>query len=56
MYHSGIYDEKWIQSTVLLLQKCKEYGLMVFMDPHQDVVCLHPRSSVTVLVLVAQIG
>ncbi|KAF8476048.1 glycoside hydrolase superfamily [Kalaharituber pfeilii] len=33
----GIYDEEWVQSTIALLRKCKEYGLRVFMDPHQDV-------------------
>lgn len=35
---SGIYDEKWIDSTIAILRKCKEHGLTVFMDPHQDVV------------------
>ena len=38
LYPSGIYDEEWIQSTIALLRKCKEHGLFVFMDPHQDVV------------------
>jgi hypothetical protein len=33
----GIYDEEWIQSTIAILRKAKEYDFMVFMDPHQDV-------------------
>ncbi|KAI5793820.1 glycoside hydrolase superfamily [Peziza echinospora] len=33
----GVYDEEFIQSTIALLRKCKEYGFYVFMDPHQDV-------------------
>lgn len=41
--HSGIYDEEFIQSTIKTLNKAKEYGFMVFMDPHQDVVG-HARS------------
>lgn len=33
----GIYDEDWIDHTVQLLRKAKEYDFMVYMDPHQDV-------------------
>ncbi|KAI5813834.1 glycoside hydrolase superfamily [Pyronema omphalodes] len=33
----GIYDEAWIESTIAILRKAKEYDFMVFMDPHQDV-------------------
>lgn len=33
----GRYDEEWIESTIQILRKAKEYGFMVFMDPHQDV-------------------
>ncbi|KAI8589922.1 glycoside hydrolase family 5 protein [Geranomyces variabilis] len=33
----GIYDEVWIQHTIELLRRAKEYGFYVFMDPHQDV-------------------
>ncbi|KAJ3148235.1 hypothetical protein HDU89_004831 [Geranomyces variabilis] len=33
----GIYDEVWIQHTIELLRRAKEYGFYVFLDPHQDV-------------------
>lgn len=35
----GIYDEEWIDHTISVLRKAKEYGFYIFMDPHQDVVC-----------------
>jgi hypothetical protein len=35
----GIYDEDFIEFTIKVLRKAGEYGLYVFMDPHQDVVC-----------------
>lgn len=34
----GKYDEEWIDHTISLLRKAKEYGFYIFMDPHQDVV------------------
>jgi hypothetical protein len=34
----GIYDEEWIDHTISILRKAKEYGFFIFMDPHQDVV------------------
>ena len=37
----GKYDDEWIAHTISLLRMAKEHGFMVFMDPHQDVVCLH---------------
>jgi hypothetical protein len=33
----GKYDEDWIDHTISLLRKAKEYGFYIFMDPHQDV-------------------
>lgn len=36
----GKYDEEWIQHTIEVLRIAKEYGFYIFMDPHQDVVCL----------------
>ncbi|KAG8928485.1 hypothetical protein FRC02_006854 [Tulasnella sp. 418] len=33
----GIYDEAFIDYTITMLRKCKEYGFRVYMDPHQDV-------------------
>jgi hypothetical protein len=35
----GKYDEEYIDYVIQVLQKCQEHGLLVFMDPHQDVVC-----------------
>jgi hypothetical protein len=35
----GKYDEEWIDHTISILRKAKEYGFYIFMDPHQDVVC-----------------
>lgn len=34
----GIYDYDFMDYTVRVLRKCKDYGFKVFMDPHQDVV------------------
>ncbi|KAL5377948.1 hypothetical protein PMIN06_010933 [Paraphaeosphaeria minitans] len=33
----GKYDEEWIQHTITILRKAKDYGFYIFMDPHQDV-------------------
>ncbi|KAG2235046.1 hypothetical protein INT48_008969 [Thamnidium elegans] len=32
----GIYDEAYLDYVVKLLKKCQEYGLYVYIDPHQD--------------------
>lgn len=36
----GKYDEEWIQHTIEVLRIAKNYGFYIFMDPHQDVVCI----------------
>lgn len=41
----GKYDEEWIQHTISVLRKAKEYGFYIFMDPHQDVVGSIPMYS-----------
>ncbi|ANB14990.1 hydrolase [Sugiyamaella lignohabitans] len=33
----GIYDDKYIAFTIEILKKIRNHGLMVFLDPHQDV-------------------
>ncbi|KDQ59827.1 glycoside hydrolase family 5 protein [Jaapia argillacea MUCL 33604] len=33
----GKYDYDFMDYTVRLLQKCKEFGFKVYMDPHQDI-------------------
>ncbi|EAU82009.1 cytoplasmic protein [Coprinopsis cinerea okayama7 len=32
----GKYDDEFIDYTIRVLQKCRDYGFRVFMDPHQD--------------------
>jgi hypothetical protein len=38
MTSSGKYDYDFMDYTIRVLRKCKEYGFKVYMDPHQDVV------------------
>jgi hypothetical protein len=33
-----MYDYDFMDYTIRVLRKCKEYGFKVYMDPHQDIV------------------
>ena len=35
---SGRYDYDFMDYTIRVLYKCKEYGFKVYLDPHQDAV------------------
>ncbi|KAI9316368.1 glycoside hydrolase superfamily [Dichotomocladium elegans] len=41
----GIYDEAYLDYVITLLHKCKDYGLKVFMNPHQDTWSRHCGGS-----------
>jgi hypothetical protein len=36
-----MYDYDFMDYTIRVLRKCKEYGFKVYMDPHQDIVSDH---------------
>ena len=36
----GKYDEEWVQHTISIIRLARDYGFYIFMDPHQDVVCI----------------
>jgi Cellulase (glycosyl hydrolase family 5) len=42
----GIYDEDFMDYTCKVLEKCREYGFKVYMDPHQDTVSFCRCSTV----------
>lgn len=46
----GIYDEEWIQHTIEVLRVAKDYGFYIFMDPHQDVVCLQSTCLLPIVI------
>jgi len=46
---SGKYDFEFMDYTVEVLRKCKEYGFKVYIDPHQDVVCIFRRTHAPAL-------
>lgn len=37
---SGKYDYDFMDYTIRVLVKCREYGFRVYMDPHQDTVSI----------------
>ncbi|PRT55114.1 hypothetical protein B9G98_02734 [Wickerhamiella sorbophila] len=41
----GKYDEAYIDYTIKVLQKARDYGFYLFMDPHQDVWSRHSGGS-----------
>jgi hypothetical protein len=42
-----MYDYDYMDYTIRVLRKCKEYGFKVYMDPHQDIVSVYSTSKVS---------
>jgi hypothetical protein len=36
-----MYDYDFMDYTIRVLRKCKEYGFRIYMDPHQDIVSVY---------------
>ncbi|KAI8338587.1 glycoside hydrolase superfamily [Chlamydoabsidia padenii] len=41
----GIYDFEYLDYVIQVLKKCRQYGLQVFIDPHQDTWSRHCGGS-----------
>ncbi|KAL1916391.1 uncharacterized protein VTP21DRAFT_5582 [Calcarisporiella thermophila] len=41
----GVYDEEYLEYVVKMLEKARDYGLRVFIDPHQDMWSRHCGGS-----------
>lgn len=39
-----MYDYDFMDYTIRVLRKCKEFGFKVYMDPHQDIVSPYSTS------------
>lgn len=44
----GIYDDDFIDYICRVLEKCREYGFKVYMDPHQDTVSVSRCSTLII--------
>jgi hypothetical protein len=44
-----MYDDEYVDYVVAILQKCRDHRLLVFIDPHQDVV-VHRFENSTLMI------